>query len=571
MELLLQYTSDEEDNNNVNNNNNKEVDIKPPPFKKIKIDPKPLVTKLEEDDSIYEKETSKSVYYNPQYKNLYMPLKGPTKPGSYNSFEMLDKNCWTGKIDEDNVSDIDFSSQFHKFEQYGYTNDPENNTIIGNKDNVMNELEIKKTKKKKRKRKKRKRNSDSVNDPSSEDYLGPWAEYDEVKILEQRYIKENQIEINEENENDNNEQNINNNNNNNNNNEQEEEEVSVVIESNLVEERSIFHGKEEKDYLGRTYMHCPSYIKPDVPNKCYIPKKRIHTWKGHTKGVNVIRLIPDTCHLLLSGGLDGKIKLWDVYTNRRVLRTFIGHDIGVKDLCFAPDGRTFLSASLDRSVKLWDAETGTCIQKFKNGKTPYCVKYYPEDPNEFLGGYSDKKIHQFDIRTGEGVQEYDRHLGAVNTITFIDKNRRFVTTSDDKSIRIWEYNIPVDALMISEPYMHSMPSVAVSPNGKWFACQSLDNQIIIYSAGDRVRLDSKKCFKGHLVDSFACQISFSPDGQYIISGDAEGRLFIWDWRTNRVFRKLHCHDQVTIGCLWHPYESSKVITCSWDGSIHYWD
>ena len=47
-------------------------------------------------------------------------------------------------------------------------------------------------------------------------------------------------------------------------------------------------------------------------------------------------------------------------------------------------------------------------------------------------------------RSNEIVQEYDRHLGAVNTITFVDENRRFVSTSDDKSMRIWEWDIPVD-------------------------------------------------------------------------------------------------------------------------------
>lgn len=47
--------------------------------------------------------------------------------------------------------------------------------------------------------------------------------------------------------------------------------------------------------------------------------------------------------------------------------------------------------------------------------------------------------HQWDTRSGEIVQEYDRHLGAVNTITFVDENRRFVTTSDDKSLRVWEW------------------------------------------------------------------------------------------------------------------------------------
>ncbi len=48
-------------------------------------------------------------------------------------------------------------------------------------------------------------------------------------------------------------------------------------------------------------------------------------------------------------------------------------------------------------------------------------------------------IVQFDIRSGNIVQEYDRHLGAINTVTFVDKNRRIVSTSDDKSIRVWEW------------------------------------------------------------------------------------------------------------------------------------
>ena len=51
---------------------------------------------------------------------------------------------------------------------------------------------------------------------------------------------------------------------------------------------------------------------------------------------------------------------------------------------------------------------------------------------------------QFDINSGDTVQEYDRHLGAVNTITFVDNNTKFVSTSDDMSLRVWEWDIPVD-------------------------------------------------------------------------------------------------------------------------------
>jgi pre-mRNA-processing factor 17 len=57
-------------------------------------------------------------------------------------------------------------------------------------------------------------------------------------------------------------------------------------------------------------------------------------------------------------------------------------------------------------------------------------------------------------------------LGAVNTITFVDENRRFVTTSDDKSLRVWEFGIPVVIKYVAEPDMHSMPAVAVHPSRK---------------------------------------------------------------------------------------------------------
>lgn len=41
--------------------------------------------------------------------------------------------------------------------------------------------------------------------------------------------------------------------------------------------------------------------------------------------------------------------------------------------------------------------------------------------------------------SGPVIFSFTRHLGAVNTITFVDRNQRIVTTSDDKSLRIWEW------------------------------------------------------------------------------------------------------------------------------------
>lgn len=60
---------------------------------------------------------------------------------------------------------------------------------------------------------------------------------------------------------------------------------------------------------------------------------------------------------------------------------------------------------------------------------------------EFLSGMQNKFIQQWDIRDGKiPVQTYEEHLGAVNAILFVDENRRFVSTSDDKKVLFWYGN-----------------------------------------------------------------------------------------------------------------------------------
>lgn len=351
----------------------------------------------------------------------------------------------------------------------------------------------------------------------------------------------------------------------------------VRIETNHGAERSEFYGEALYDYQGRTYMHVPQDLDIDlrgVPGEqeCFLPKKIVHSWTGHKKGISALRFFPRSGHLLLSASMDSKIMLWDCHHERALLRDYAGHSKAVRDLSFNTDGTQFLSAGYDSHMKLWDTETGQCITKFSTGKIPYVVKMNPDpSKNEFLAGMSNNKIIQYDIKSGEIVQEYDHHLGPVNTITYIDEDRRFVTTSDDKSLRAWEYGIPVPIKLIAEPEMHSMPSVAAHPSGKYIACQSLDNQIVVYSALDKVKIQRRKQFRGYGCGGYAVEVSFSPDGKYLTSGDAGGYACFWDWKTCKMVNKVSAHKGPLTQIQWNPQETSKVATGGNDGVIHYWD
>nr|GEV26477.1 hypothetical protein [Tanacetum cinerariifolium] len=213
---------------------------------------------------------------------------------------------------------------------------------------------------------------------------------------------------------------------------------------------------------------------------CYVPNRLVHTWSGHTKGVSAIRFFPRHGHLLLSAGMDSKVKIWDVFNSDKCMRTYMGHGIAVRDISFCNDGSKFLSVGYDKNIK------------------------------------------------------------------------RFVTSSDDKSLRVWEFGIPVVIKYISEPHMHSMPAVSLYPNGNWLAAQSLDNQVLIYSTRERFQL--KKSFFGHVVAGYACQVNFSPDGRFVMSRDGEGGCWFWDWKSCKVKQTLKCHESVCIGVEWHPLE-----------------
>lgn len=512
---------------------------------------------------------------NIPYSDMMMPVQGPDNPfGDRNRF--MNQNALAGHVEEQSMTEHAFRSQHLTHSILGYSVnpsiDPNAPTIMGSVTNAqangfatVDSLRTTKVAKADLKRKrKNKGDLDVVEGEGS--YVGPWASWDgdepEGTFLEGVSAAAEGAEEEEE--------------------VSEPEDQPVLRKAQpkrgtLGQESSVFHGKSTTDYQGRTYMYPPISEAPHLNHDagtqdCFIPKTCIHTWTGHTQGVAVIRLFPKTGHLMLSGSMDTKIKLWDVYTHGNCLRTFHGHTKAVKDVSFSNDGRRFLSCSYDRQMKLWDTETGQCIQRFSNGKIPYVIRFNPDEDKQhvFLAGMSDKKIIQYDMNSGDIIQEYDQHLGPVNSITFVDDNRRFITTSDDKTIRVWDYDIPVVIKYIAEPHMHSMPAVTLHPSNKFFAAQSLDNQILIYST-DNFRQNRKKRFAGHSVAGYAAQVGFSPDGKWISSGDGEGNVVFWDWKTGSIKSRLKAHSKVVIAHEWLPHETSKVVTASWDGLIKLWD
>lgn len=338
---------------------------------------------------------------------------------------------------------------------------------------------------------------------------------------------------------------------------------------------SEFHARDRHDYQNR------SWIKPESSARTfaqletytpYIPKRTLLSVPAHEGGISCTNFFPHYGHLLLSAGLDGSACMWSTDRMSR-MRTYRGHTKGVRDATFSPTGDTFLTASYDRHVRLWDTESGRVIGSYSMTSTPLCVRFSPlHNGVEFLAACSDKKVIQIDTRdAAKIVQQYDQHMGAVNSIAFIDDDRRFVSSCEDKVLRVWEYGMPVVIRYVSDPAAHSIPYTTLHPNRKWLICQSMDNTIRIFAAREKFKPYPKKLFKGHLVAGYACGLGTSPDGRFVASGDGMGRLFFWDWKSTRLFRVLEGHKGVCSTVRWHPTKSSLIVSGGWDGQLMFWD
>ena len=520
-------------------------------------------------------------------RNLPAATLLAAKQGPEHPYRRNVENLETGSVfvggaaQRANVEDWSFHEQFHTYQSYGYAADAAGgNNLVGTQEGLdraaNNGAETISTRIKKKK-KKRKDNGE-YEDLGDEEVHGIWGPEDEDEKEEEPPEKQREAPAEKKKRGYDQNEDFD---------RRDERKKAHLLpprhsrDTTPGEASSTFHDDRETDYQGRSWIEAPTGLRHRVDDghDCFLPKKCTHQWRGHTKGVQAIKLFPKTGHLLLSASFDGTCKIWDVCGNKTLKRTYEGHTEAVRDATFDSLGTSFASTGFDRFVRVWDSETGACKHVMSpNRKMCFCVDFYPKDDHILLAGASDNKIYQWDLRTPSPdgtpqiVQEYNHHLQAVNSVTFVDDDRRFVSTADDKKIFIWEYGIPVPIKYISEPHMQSVPVVEMHPSGNFWCGQSLDNSIVTYQAKEKMKQLRKKTFRGHSNIGYSLGLTFSPNGKFLASGDGNGRIVIWDFKSLRLLRKIHAHDNGPCSdLLWHPIEPSTLITAGWDNTIKLWE
>lgn len=337
---------------------------------------------------------------------------------------------------------------------------------------------------------------------------------------------------------------------------------------------AVFDEHLQHDYQGRSFLHCP--LRPSTAPSA-LPTRPRYALKGHGSGVQCLEWVPPLGHLMLSGDLDGKVMLWDVLASKKRIAVFEGHETAIKNISVVRSAERFTTSSLDGWLREWDTETGSlrCSVQSPN-QVPFSTHLYPPDPalqHLVIGGIG-SRVGLWDLRRpSEGlVREYGGHQAPVMSLCFYDRGRRFISTSEDKTVRTWDFEVPVQLQVFADVAMHAVPHVVLHPEGDIIAAQSVDNRVTLFATAGKGKLRAvhEKQFSGHVVSGTACRLQFSTDGKMISSGDATGNLFIWDFSTTQILKRFKAHTKQIPTHLWHPVEHSMVVTGGWDGMLKVW-
>jgi WD40 repeat protein len=129
------------------------------------------------------------------------------------------------------------------------------------------------------------------------------------------------------------------------------------------------------------------------------------------------------------------VDIWSAFTGRR-LATF---DYGLAlTLAVSPSGRWIVSGGSDGKVKVWDAITlqeTLSINAYTRRVTAVTVT---ADERKIVSSGADGAIRIWSASDGQLLATFHGHKGAVNSLVVSIDGRLIVTGSADRSIRVWD-------------------------------------------------------------------------------------------------------------------------------------
>lgn len=275
---------------------------------------------------------------------------------------------------------------------------------------------------------------------------------------------------------------------------------------------------------------------PQNDQQTALDEDRPHRLRAHGAGVSSLALEKFDGRILVSGGADGSIKLWDlescpgpyeIHTFRPVSSISRstggprsrGHSHGITHLAFYPfDPDAFLSSSYDKTLKLWATARTALSAQFDLNATVYSHASSPIASHLLIScATQHSNVRLVDLKSGSAVQALVAHGGPVLSTAWSPRHEHILVSGHaDGKARVWDIRRAGGVLA----QLDQEDSLGVVHRFKHATASGSD-----WGSMPHFRASAQ----AH--DEAVNGLQWTDDGRYIVSAGLDRRIRVWDTDT----------------------------------------
>lgn len=323
-----------------------------------------------------------------------------------------------------------------------------------------------------------------------------------------------------------------------------------------------------------------SVIKPSVPKNTVSPRAEQPLLDidsgGHKAKIKDIAFTPDG-RSLVSAGYDKVIRVWDIASGQTV-RTLRGQseegDEGkIYAMALSPNGQWLAvggwmaGSTLEErhSIRLYDFNTGEVVAVLPGHENVVLSLAFSPDNRYLVSGSSgDFTAIVWDVAQRQLLHRLTGHTDDIYAVAFTSDSQRVVTGSFDHDLRLW--SVQGQLLQTLTGHKDKVYAVAVSP--QYIASGSWDNTIRLWHSKTG-KFIKELANQGTHIGS----LSFSPDGQHLVSGVGEGNNYhchVWSVPEGKEISTYQGHNDIVLATAVSPDGQWVATGGGSNQEIHLW-
>lgn len=255
------------------------------------------------------------------------------------------------------------------------------------------------------------------------------------------------------------------------------------------------------------------------------------------------------------------VPVWDV-SSGRLLFSLVKSPSHTVAVSFSPDGKTIALGDYSGKIGLYNATTGELLRTFGPLASAVWELDYSPSGDKLASASFRSGVHLWDTANREPLWNYgEKDMLRVLSVDY-DPTRDTIacgTLSNGVMIVDGKTGQLIKGLPLPAP----VGDVAFSPDGRWLAAGSDDNEIRLWRTSD---YELEKTLEGHA--GYVNGVAFSPDGRLLVSGSHDKHVGIWDIQSGQ-FKLLEGHQGIVLRVDLNS-SGTLIASISWDGTVRLW-